>query len=220
MAAAFTRCLVSGAPHARLACAYARAEWRGSGCCGCRKAGVRVVISIADPLAVDVRVGSRFFYVMGKGNPMLKRILLPLLVVALMTACSKKEEPAPAAPEAAPQTSAPAEVTPAATAPEAPAATTSAAPAATTAGGDLAAGESVYKKTCFICHGTGAGGAPMISAKAEWEPRIAQGKDTLYKHAIEGLTGEKGMMPPRGGNLALSDDEVKSAVDYMLSQIK
>ena len=148
---------------------------------------------------------------------MLKRTLLPILFVALLAACGK-EEPAPAP---APETSAPA-----ATAPEAPAApaaetpaTEAPAAAAPAAGGDLAMGEGVYKKTCFLCHGTGAGGAPMLT-KADWDSRVAQGKDTLYKHAIEGFTGEKGMMPAKGGNIALSDDEVKASVDYMVSQLK
>jgi cytochrome c5 len=148
---------------------------------------------------------------------MLKRTLLPILFVALLAACGK-EEPAPAP---APETSAPA-----ATVPEAPAAPAAEAPAteapaaaAPAAGGDLAMGEGVYKKTCFLCHGTGAGGAPMLT-KADWDSRVAQGKDILYKHAIEGFTGEKGMMPAKGGNIALSDDEVKASVDYMVSQLK
>ncbi len=51
-----------------------------------------------------------------------------------------------------------------------------------------------------------------------WGPRIAQGKDTLHKHAIEGFTGAKGMMPARGGNSNLTDDEVKAAADYMAGQ--
>ena len=54
--------------------------------------------------------------------------------------------------------------------------------------------------------------------KADWGPRIAQGKDTMYKHAIEGFTGEKGMMPARGGGASLSDDDVKAAVDFMADQ--
>jgi cytochrome c5 len=152
---------------------------------------------------------------------MLKRILLPLLLAAFLTACGK-EEPAPA-PEAAPETTAPAAEAPeapAAAAPEAPAAAAPAAEAPAAAGGaDLAAGEAVYKKTCFLCHGTGAGGAPMLT-KADWDARIAQGKDVLYKHALEGFTGNKGMMPARGGNMALSDAEVKASVDYMVSQVK
>jgi cytochrome c5 len=60
-------------------------------------------------------------------------------------------------------------------------------------------------------------GAPKPGDKEEWAPRIAQGNDVLYKHAIEGFTGEKGMMPARGAGASLSDDEVKAAVDYMVS---
>ncbi|WP_418288000.1 c-type cytochrome [Melaminivora suipulveris] len=83
------------------------------------------------------------------------------------------------------------------------------------AGGD---GKSVYDKTCALCHAAGVAGAPKPGDKGDWSPRIAQGNDTLYKHAIEGFTGKKGVMPPRGGAVNLSDDEVKSAVDYMVSQ--
>ena len=58
-------------------------------------------------------------------------------------------------------------------------------------------------------------GAPKPGDKADWAPRIAQGKDTLYKHAIEGFTGAKGLMPARGAS-TLTDDEVKTTVDYMV----
>ncbi len=58
----------------------------------------------------------------------------------------------------------------------------------------------------------------MPGNKDEWAPRIAQGKDTLYKHAIEGFTGAKGMMPARGGAATLSDDDVKAAVDFMVAK--
>ena len=66
--------------------------------------------------------------------------------------------------------------------------------------------------------GAGIAGAPKPGDKDDWGPRIAQGNDTMYKHAIEGFTGAKGMMPPRGGGAKLSDDEVKAAVDYMVAQ--
>ena len=69
-----------------------------------------------------------------------------------------------------------------------------------------------------MCHGSGAAGAPKIGDKADWGPRIAQGKATLYEHAIKGFNGSKGAMPPKGANPALSDDEVKAAVDYMVSK--
>ena len=79
-------------------------------------------------------------------------------------------------------------------------------------------GKSVFNKTCALCHAAGVAGAPKPGDKADWEPRIAQGKDTLYKHAMEGFTGAKGMMPPRGGAPTLTDDEMKAAVDYMVDK--
>lgn len=81
-------------------------------------------------------------------------------------------------------------------------------------------GEAVYQQACFACHGTGAAGAPKMGDAATWAPRIAKGTETLHKHAIEGFTGETGVMPPKGGRMDLSDAQVKAAVDYMLSQSK
>ncbi|HMB43419.1 MAG TPA: c-type cytochrome, partial [Luteimonas sp.] len=72
---------------------------------------------------------------------------------------------------------------------------------------------------CTGCHTSGAGGAPTLDA-AHWASRIAQGKDTLYKHALEGFHGAAGVMPPKGGNPALSEDQVKATVDWMVRQVK
>lgn len=107
---------------------------------------------------------------------------------------------------------------PTAAAPAAAPAPAPAAPAPVAAAPANAAGESVYKKTCALCHSSGVAGAPIPGNKDEWGPRIAQGNDTLYKHAIEGFTGEKGMMPARGGAATLSDDDVKAAVDFMVAK--
>ncbi len=96
---------------------------------------------------------------------------------------------------------------------EAPAATGKPAPA-----GDVEKGRQVYDASCVACHAQGVGGAPKLGDKAAWGTRIAQGNDTLYKHAIEGFQGGQGVMPPKGGNIALPDEEVKAAVDYMVSQ--
>jgi len=75
-------------------------------------------------------------------------------------------------------------------------------------------GEAVYKGLCFSCHDNGVAGSPIVGDKAAWQDRIAQGKETLYDHSINGLNA----MPAKGGNPSLSDDEVKAAVDWMVSQ--
>jgi cytochrome c5 len=79
-------------------------------------------------------------------------------------------------------------------------------------------GPQVYNEACLMCHGSGIGGAPVLSDAATWEARIAQGNDVLYQHAIEGFTGDTGFMPPKGARMDLSDDEVRAAVDYMVGE--
>ena len=79
------------------------------------------------------------------------------------------------------------------------------------------AGEKLFGSVCATCHTAGLMGAPKLSDKAAWAPRIAQGKDTLYKNAIVGYQGKSGVMPAKGGSQA-SDEEVKAAVDYMVSK--
>jgi cytochrome c5 len=81
-------------------------------------------------------------------------------------------------------------------------------------------GKGIYDKACMACHAAGVAGAPKLGDKAAWKDRIVQGNDTLYTHALKGFTGKKGMMPPKGGNMSLSDADVKASVDYMVSQGK
>lgn len=85
-------------------------------------------------------------------------------------------------------------------------------------GGTMDGGE-IYAQLCTGCHTAGVSGAPTL-ARADWTPRIAQGVETLYVHAIEGYQGPNGVMPARGGNPALSDEQVKATVDWMLAQLK
>ena len=73
-------------------------------------------------------------------------------------------------------------------------------------------GEQAFNQVCSACHGSGINGAPKIGDHAAWGPRIAQGKDTLYEHAIAG----KGNMPPRGGT-NWPDATIRMSVDYMVS---
>lgn len=99
----------------------------------------------------------------------------------------------------------------------------SAAPAdSAAAGGEVKAdGKAVFDKLCVACHASNSAIAfsPKLTDKDDWAPRIKQGKDTLFKHAIEGYTGPQGgVMPAKGGNPNLTDDEVKAAVVYMVNQ--
>ncbi|WP_025769585.1 c-type cytochrome [Thioalkalivibrio sp. HK1] len=77
-----------------------------------------------------------------------------------------------------------------------------------------AAGEEIYKSACFACHLSGAGGAPKLEDKSAWETRAAQGFDTLLQSVING----KGAMPPKGGFMHLTDDDLRAAIHYMLDQ--
>lgn len=123
-------------------------------------------------------------------------LLLATLSLAFLAACGQKETPAPAAAPA-------------------PVAAPAAAPVA-----ENTVGKSVFGRVCAMCHAVGAAGAPKPGDKADWGPRIAQGNDVLYKHALEGFTGAKGQMPARGANATLTDDEVKAAVNYMADQAR
>lgn len=75
-------------------------------------------------------------------------------------------------------------------------------------------GKEVYTATCAMCHSTGLMNAPKFGDKGQWEPRIAQGYDTLVKNAMNGIR----TMPAKGGNASLSDAEVGAAVKYMANE--
>ena len=78
----------------------------------------------------------------------------------------------------------------------------------------LKSGEAVFSGLCVACHGAGVAGAPKVGDKKAWGPRIAQGFDTLVKHATEGYKG----MPPKGGGADLDPQEVARAVAWMADQ--
>lgn len=79
---------------------------------------------------------------------------------------------------------------------------------------DLVHGQSIYRQACAFCHDKGVAGAPRTGDAIAWNARIAQGMDTLYVVAIKG----KGAMPAKGGNPALSETDVRAAVDFMVAQ--
>lgn len=141
--------------------------------------------------------------------------LWPLALLAALTvaACGEKSPASSAA-------TAPVVVVPAAPTPASPAPAPAVVAAVVVAKGpapsaeDLAKGEKIYSTTCLVCHGAGVLGAPKFGDKAIWQPRIAKGMEVLYANSIKGIN----TMPPKGGNANLKDDELKFAVDYMVSK--
>jgi len=95
-----------------------------------------------------------------------------------------------------------------------------AAPAATQAPAAAAPaavdGKKVYDGVCMVCHAAGVAGAPKFGDRAAWAPRLKTGLDALYASALKG----KNAMPAKGGNAALSDADVKAAVDFMTAAAK
>ncbi len=81
-------------------------------------------------------------------------------------------------------------------------------------------GQEVYDTACYICHNVGLTGAPKPGDGANWNPRIQKGVDILYNNAILGYQGQFGIMPPKGGNLLLTDDDVRAAVDYLIELVQ
>ncbi len=74
-------------------------------------------------------------------------------------------------------------------------------------------GAAVYGTFCIACHASGVNGAPKSGNADEWAPRIAQGKDVLIKHALEGFNA----MPAKGTCMDCSDDEITAAIDHMIA---
>ena len=233
-------------------------------CTVCHTAGVAGAPKVSDKAAWEPRVATGLDALMttainGKGamparggNPSVTDAELKAAIIymtteagfnlggAAATPAAKKEAPAPAKVEEAKKEEAPvakveeakaeekpAEVAAPTPAPEPEAQTAPAEPTAPVAAAapaveapsapaSLEAGKKVYSSVCFACHATGVAGSPVFANKEQWAPRIATGMDALYHTALTG----KGAMPPKGGNTSLSDDDVKAAVDYMVSEAK
>lgn len=74
-------------------------------------------------------------------------------------------------------------------------------------------GQAIYEQSCSLCHATGVGEAPIPGDAAAWAERMETGRDAMLANAIAGI----GLMPPKGGQFQLTDAEVASAVDYIVS---
>jgi cytochrome c5 len=143
------------------------------------------------------------------------------LLMLLAGGCSKQEPQESAAPEAMQTIEPPPEVSadveaiieePAVEVEAAPAMEES--PAAEPAAQAAASGEEIYQKSCQTCHAAGIAGAPKFGDKEAWAPRIAKGTDALMESVMNGLNA----MPAKGACMSCSDEELRSAMEYMVSQ--
>ncbi|MDI1252297.1 c-type cytochrome [Thermomonas sp.] len=98
--------------------------------------------------------------------------------------------------------------------------TAAAAAASQVAYGGTMDGSVIFGNLCTGCHTSGAGGAPKLDAAGIGARVAAQGIEMLIKNATTGYSGNVGVMPPKGGNPALTDDQVKATVEWMVSQSK
>ncbi len=73
-----------------------------------------------------------------------------------------------------------------------------------------------YEASCSACHSNEAIGAPVVGNKEAWANVIEKGIDSVYHNGINGINA----MPPKGGNMDLSDDQVKMIIDYMIEASK
>jgi cytochrome c5 len=201
-------------------------------CTACHSAGVAGAPKLGDKAAWGPRIATGFealvqSAVKGKGamppqagGDMEETEIARAVAYVANSAGAKFAEPkAPqgaATTAAAPAAAAPAATPPSAASPAAPA--PAAVPAAATAAPATAAtgaGEALYKQACVACHAAGVAGAPKLGDKAAWAPRLQQGLPALVQSAIKG----KGAMPPKGGSSA-SDQDLRAAVEYMVSASK
>jgi cytochrome c5 len=90
----------------------------------------------------------------------------------------------------------------------------SAATETETAAAGPRSGEQVYNASCLACHSTGVAGAPKVGDQAGWASRAAKGLDAMTATAISGINA----MPPKGTCADCSDQELKAAIEYMLSE--
>lgn len=75
-------------------------------------------------------------------------------------------------------------------------------------------GQKTYQTYCKACHATGVAGAPKLGDKDAWAPRIYKGDDAMFSTVIKGLNA----MPPKGACMSCSDDDLRAAMEYMVSQ--
>lgn len=81
---------------------------------------------------------------------------------------------------------------------------------------DIEKGEAIVNASCKACHASGINGAPILGNRKMWEKRKQQDLDTLVSHAANGF----GLMPAKGGNESLTEEQLRQAIKYMLFRLE
>ena len=77
-------------------------------------------------------------------------------------------------------------------------------------------GKDIYQGACTACHAVGVLGAPKTQVAADWQPRLDEkGFDQVWKNALDGIGG----MPAMGACGDCTDEDIKSAIEYMIEGI-
>lgn len=84
--------------------------------------------------------------------------------------------------------------------------------------GNVNNGKAIYSKQCAACHLSGVAGAAKIDDIERWSETASKHIDTIKVHVINGYNGKYGVMPAKGGNLSITDDEVMDAVAYIFKE--
>lgn len=80
-------------------------------------------------------------------------------------------------------------------------------------------GQAIVEHFCMVCHSADPQislGAPRIGHTPDWRERLKQSHEQLFDHTSNGI----GAMPPRGGCFECSDDQLKSAMRYLINPKK
>ncbi len=85
-----------------------------------------------------------------------------------------------------------------------------------TEGGSVSKAEKLYDASCKLCHANDTMGAPAVGDAPAWDSVMKKGMDKVLVNAIKGTGG----MPPKGGNMDLSDADIKEIVDFMIGANK
>ncbi len=79
-------------------------------------------------------------------------------------------------------------------------------------------GDGVYAQTCIACHGAnGKGTVPGAPNFTSASGPLSQSDETLFKHVKLGFKspGSPMAMPPKGGNMSLTDADIKAVIEHL-----